>query len=348
VLLHVGTESILMAIKAYRDYRTDIKNPELVCADSAHPAFDKACVYFGIKMIRVPVDSDFAAVPKEMEKKITRNTIALVGSAPGYPHGIIDPIEKLAAIALKHKIGLHVDCCLGGFFLPFLRLSKKKDYGVRPFDFRVPGVTTISADLHKFGMTPKGTSLVLFRTHELRRCMYFVTTEWSGGMYASPTMTGSRTGSQVAGAWAMLLNTGIKGYIAASEAIRDTAEKIIKGISEIPELYVLGDPRAMVIAFGTNKFEIFKLMDAMPNWELGGQQKPNCLHITLTFRHAEAGIAEKFLKDLKDAVKNVLEHPEKYKEKAPFYGLAAELPDRQLIKDFISRYMDVVLDLEVN
>jgi len=210
-----GTESILMALKAYRDSRPDIRYPEVITATSVHPAFDKGGQYFGIKIIHVGLDpKTFKLNLRELQDSINSNTIAIVGSAPGYPHGIIDDIPALSKIALKHRVGLHVDCCLGGYFLPFLlKSAKASQYGIEPFNFTLPGVTTISADLHKYGMAPKGTSVILFRTWELRRHMYFVFTEWPGGQYASPTIAGSRPGSLIAGAWAMLLYTGEKSIL---------------------------------------------------------------------------------------------------------------------------------------
>eukprot|EP01089_Gocevia_fonbrunei_P019400 TRINITY_DN6861_c0_g1_i1.p1 TRINITY_DN6861_c0_g1~~TRINITY_DN6861_c0_g1_i1.p1 ORF type:complete len:538 (+),score=136.61 TRINITY_DN6861_c0_g1_i1:44-1657(+) len=339
-----GTDSILTAMKTYRDSRPDIAYPEIVTPETIHPAFDKSCHYFGIKMIHVPIGADYRANVKAMEKAITKNTIAIAGSAPNYPHGMIDPIEDLAKIALKYKVGLHVDCCLGGFFLPWLRKSSKsKKYNIPAFDFRVKGVTSISADLHKYGMAPKGTSVVLFNTHALRRSMYFVYTEWSGGLYASPGLAGSRPGALIAGAYAMVLSTGQKGYINAAEKIKETTDEIVNGIRQIPGLFVLGEPKAMVVAWGSKEIDIFKLLDAMKGWSLGAQQKPNCLHLCVTYRHVTEGVAQLFLKELREAVENVRKNPSLYKELAPVYGMAAEMPDRSLIRDFVNNYLDIIL-----
>eukprot|EP01090_Pellita_catalonica_P019692 TRINITY_DN6781_c0_g1_i1.p1 TRINITY_DN6781_c0_g1~~TRINITY_DN6781_c0_g1_i1.p1 ORF type:complete len:491 (+),score=89.22 TRINITY_DN6781_c0_g1_i1:188-1474(+) len=340
-----GTESILMALKAYRDSRPDIPFPEFVAPITIHPAFEKACAYFKIKMIHAPIGKDYKVDVAEMAKLITKNTVAIAGSAPNYPHGMIDPIEELAELAKKHKIGLHVDMCLGGFFLPFLAKSKKYGKDLPLFDFRVDGVTTISADLHKYGMAAKGTSLVLFRTPELRRSMYFAYTEWPGGIYASPTISGSRPGGLIAAAWAAVMFNGQKNYLEAAEGIRSVIDELAEGINAIPELCVIGDPLSMVIAWKSDEIDVFKLLDAMEGWDIGAQQKPNCLHLTITYRHACTAVAKPFLADLVQAVKNVKKDPSKYAKKAPMYGMASSMPDRGVIKDFAYRFIDCMLDI---
>ncbi|MBI5310267.1 MAG: aminotransferase class V-fold PLP-dependent enzyme, partial [Actinobacteria bacterium] len=182
-----GTESILLAMKAYRDRarsRDGVTEPNIVTTTTAHAAFDKAAQYFQIELRRIPVAADGRGDVAAMEAAIDDNTIALVGSAPGFPHGLIDPIEELSSIALKRGIGFHTDGCLGGFVLPW---ATKLGYDVPPFDFRLPGVTSMSCDTHKYGYAAKGTSVVLYRDNELRHNQYFTATEWPGGIYASPT-----------------------------------------------------------------------------------------------------------------------------------------------------------------
>ena len=197
-----GTESILMAMKSYRDRarkEMGVKHPNIVLPISAHPAFDKASQYFGIETIRTPVGPDYRADVKAMKKAIDKNTIALVGSAPGFPHGVIDPIPELSNLAHKRGIGFHTDACLGGFIVPW---AEKLGYPVPAIDFRLPGVTSISVDTHKYGYAAKGTSVVLYRHPDLRRYQYFTATDWPGGLYASPTMGGSKAGALIAVAWA--------------------------------------------------------------------------------------------------------------------------------------------------
>jgi len=211
-----GTESILLAMRAYRDWARAtrrITRPELVAPATAHVAFDKAAQYFRIRLVRVPVAADYRADVDAMRRAITRNTVALAGSAPTFPHGVIDPIEGLAAVARERGIGFHTDACLGGFVLPWAR---RLGYDVPGFDFNVPGVTSMSADTHKFGYAAKGTSVVLYRGAHLRSFQYFTATEWPGGLYFSPTLAGSRPGALSAVCWAAMVATGEDGYLEAT------------------------------------------------------------------------------------------------------------------------------------
>ncbi|CAI0627373.1 unnamed protein product, partial [Linum tenue] len=206
-----GTESILLAMKTSRDYmkaKKGIRKPEMIIPVSAHSAYDKAAQYFNIKLWRVPVNKEFQADVKAIRRLINRNTILIVGSAPGFPHGVIDPIEELGELASSRGICLHVDLCLGGFVLPFARML---GYPIPSFDFTVEGVTSVSVDVHKYGLAPKGTSVVLYRNHEIRKHQFVAVTEWSGGLYVSPTVAGSRPGSLIAGAWAAMISLGLQG-----------------------------------------------------------------------------------------------------------------------------------------
>ncbi|MCP4358584.1 MAG: aminotransferase class V-fold PLP-dependent enzyme, partial [Chloroflexi bacterium] len=338
-----GTESILLAMKTYRDYARDkrgIRRPEMIVPTTVHAAFDKASQYFGIKMVRIPVNDDFRADTVATRKAITRNTIVVVGSAPSFPHGTIDPIEELSELARARGIGFHTDACLGGFVLPW---AKKLGYGVPPFDFSLPGVTSISADTHKYGYAAKGTSVVLYRGQELRHYQYYTTTEWPGGLYFSPTLAGSRSGALSAACWAAMLSMGQEGYTEAAKKIMETASVIREGIKAIPELYVLGDP-LFVIAFSSEVVDIFKVMDYMTKarWSLNGLHKPSAIHICTTLRHTQPGVAEKFLADLRDAVAYVLQHPDEEGGMAPVYGMASSLPLRGVIADMLKKYLDLL------
>ncbi|MFQ5751793.1 MAG: pyridoxal phosphate-dependent decarboxylase family protein, partial [bacterium] len=218
-----GTESILLAMKAYRDWareRKGITRPEMIVPSTAHTAFDKAAQYFNIKKISVPVDADFRADVTATIHAITKNTIVMVGSAPSFPHGIIDPIEELSELARKQGVGFHTDACLGGFLLPW---AAKLGYDVPAFDFRLPGVTSMSADTHKFGYAAKGTSVVLYRGAALRHYQYYTATDWPGGLYFSPTFAGSRPGALSAACWAAMLAIGEQGYMEATKNILQTA-----------------------------------------------------------------------------------------------------------------------------
>ena len=336
-----GTESIELAMKAYRDRARDkkgITKPEMIVPTTAHAAFDKAAQYFCIDIIRIPVGDDFRADVAATEKAITDNTIVIVGSAPQFPHGVIDPIEELSELARARGIGFHTDACLGGFVLPW---AEKLGYDVPPFDFRLPGVTSMSADTHKFGYAAKGTSVVLYRGHELRHYQYFTTTEWPGGLYCSPSFAGSRPGALSAACWAAMVSIGEQGYLENTRRILETAAKIRREVAEIPELQLFGDS-LFVIAFGSKELDIYKVMDAMTErgWSLNGLHKPACLHLCTTLRHTQPGVAERFIEDLKASVAYVKTNPSMEGGMAPIYGMANTLPNRGLIADLLKQHMD--------
>jgi glutamate/tyrosine decarboxylase-like PLP-dependent enzyme len=338
-----GTESILLAMKTYRDWARETKGvtkPEMLVPVTAHAAFDKASRYFNIKTVYIPVDKNFRADVNAARKAVNRNTVVIVGSAPSFPHGAIDPIEELSELARERGIGFHTDACLGGFVLPW---AEKLGYPVPKFDFRLPGVTSMSADTHKYGYAAKGTSVVLYRGEELRRFQYYATADWPGGLYFSPTFAGSRPGALSAACWAALTSVGADGYLAATKKILETAAAIKRGVSEIPELRVLGDP-LFVIAFASETVNIYKVLDYMSvkKWSLNGLHKPTCLHLCVTLRHTQPGVAERFLADLREAVEYVKAHPEEKGSMAPVYGMAATLPLRGMVSDLLKKYLDVI------
>lgn len=338
-----GTESILLAMKTYRDWaraNKRIKKPAMVVPTTVHAAFDKAAQYFNIKMVRVPVGPDYRADVEATRQAITRNTIVVVGSAPSFPHGAIDPIAELSELARENGIGFHTDACLGGFLLPW---AEKLGYDVPPFDFRLAGVTSMSADTHKYGYASKGTSVVLYRGLHLRRYQYYTATEWPGGLYFSPTFAGSRPGALSAACWAALLSMGEEGYTEAAKKILETAALIKSGIQEIPDLHILGDP-LWVIAFGSETLDIYKVMDYLTRkrWSLNGLHKPPCVHICVTLRHTQPGVAERFVEDLRAAVEHVKLHPDEPGGMAPVYGMAATLPLRGVVDDMLKKYIDLL------
>ncbi|XP_073302957.1 sphingosine-1-phosphate lyase [Primulina huaijiensis] len=336
-----GTESILLAMKTSRDYmkvKKGITRPEMVIPVSAHSAYDKAAQYFNIKLLRVPVDEDFRADVKAIKRCINRNTILVVGSAPGFPHGIIDPIEELGELASTFGICLHVDLCLGGFVLPFAR---KLGYPIPPFDFSVQGVTSISVDVHKYGLAPKGTSVVLYRNHDIRKHQFVAVTEWTGGLYVSPTIAGSRPGGLIAGAWAAMMSLGLEGYLENTRKIMETSKKIERGIREIHGLFVVGKPDMTIVAFGSDILDIFEVNDIMSSkgWHLNALQRPNSIHICVTLQHIH--VVEELLKDLKDSVQTVKANPGPLDGGlAPIYGAAGKMPDRAMVKDLLVDFMD--------
>ncbi|XP_039123686.1 sphingosine-1-phosphate lyase [Dioscorea cayenensis subsp. rotundata] len=336
-----GTESIILAVKTSRDYmkaKRGIKKPEMIIPESAHPAYDKAAQYLNIKVCRVPVNKEFVADVKGIRRCINNNTILIVGSAPGYPHGIIDPIEELGELASSYGVCFHVDLCLGGFVLPFAR---QLGYSIPPFDFSVKGVTSISTDVHKYGLAPKGTSIVLYRNHEIRKHQFVAVTEWSGGLYVSPTVAGSRPGGLIAGAWGAMMSLGLPGYLENTKKIMEASKNIQKGIEEIQGLFVIGKPHMTVVAFGSNDVNIFEVNDQMSSkgWHLNAMQRPDSLHICVTLQHVP--VFEDFLRDLKESAKTVKENPGPISGgSAPIYGAAGKMPDRGIVRDLLVEFMD--------
>jgi glutamate/tyrosine decarboxylase-like PLP-dependent enzyme len=340
-----GTESILLAMKAYRDQAREtkgIRRPEIVAPVTAHPAFDKAAHCFGIKLVRVPVAKDFRASVGAMRAAVGRRTIAMIGSAPAFPHGVIDPIEELSEIARERGIGFHTDACLGGFILPW---AERLGYHVPLFDFRLPGVTSMSADTHKYGYAAKGTSVVLYRTPELRAFQYFTTTDWPGGLYFSPTFAGSRPGALSAAAWASMVSMGEKGYTEAARRILETAAKIRQAVDTIPELKRLGNS-LYVVTIASDSLDIYRVMDFMTkrSWNLNGMHKPPCLHLCVTLPHTRPGVVDRFAADLQAAVHHVKTTPAEPGGLAPVYGMAATLPIRGVVSDLLKKYLDVLYE----
>ena len=337
-----GTESILLAMKTYRDKARKIKNitkPEIIVPITAHAAFNKAAEYFGIKIIRTKIDKNYKADIGEVKKMISSNTIAIIGSAVSFPHGIIDPIEKLSDIAQQHNIGFHVDACLGGYVLPW---AKELGYSVPNFDFVLPGVTSISVDTHKFGYTAKGTSVILYRGKDLRKFQFYTITDWPGGLYFSPTFAGSRAGALSAICWAVLISIGKQGYRDSVSKILKSAKEIKQGINRIPELKILGNP-LWVIAFTSNSLNIYQIMEYMTQrgWNLNALYKPKCIHICVTLRHTKNGVVKRFIDDLQQSIQCVKKNPKEETGMAPVYGMTANLPLRGILDDILVEYLDM-------
>ena len=335
-----GTESIMLAVKAHRD-RAGVERPQMVLPVTAHAAFDKAAHCFGVEAVKVPVGDDMRADVAATAAAIGERTMLVVGSAPSYPHGVVDPIEELSELARERGIGFHTDACLGGFLLPF---AERLGYDVPPFDFRLAGVSSMSADTHKFGYAAKGTSVVLYRGTELRHAQYFAFTEWPGGLYMTPTFAGSRPGALSAACWAAMVSIGADGYLDAARRILEAAATIRRGIEEIEDLRVLGDP-LFCIAFATRDDElaIYHVMDAMTErgWSLNGLHRPPAVHICTTLRHAQPGVAERFVADLRASVDQVRAAPAREGGMAPVYGMAATLPDRSAVGTMLKGFVDL-------
>ena len=336
-----GTESIILAMKAYRDRaraERGLRQAQIVAPVTAHAAFDKAAALLGMDMVRVPVTAEFTADAVALAAAITRHSVVLVGSAPSYPHGVVDPIAELAELAQSHKLGLHVDACLGGFVLPW---AERLGYRVPSFDFRLAGVTSMSADTHKYGYAAKGTSVVLYRGKRLRHYQYFVSTDWPGGIYYSPTLSGSRPGGLSAACWASLVSIGENGYLEATDRIIATTAWIRKRVARIAGLELYGDS-LFVVAFGSPELDIYRVLELMSErgWSLNGLQRPACLHLCVTLLHTREGVAARFIDDLEYSVAEAGSAPAKPTGLAPVYGLAASFPVRGAVAELLKRYVD--------
>lgn len=342
-----GTGSIVHAILAYREHARQtrgITTPNIVKPETAHPAFDKAAHLFGIELRTIPVDPHTTTVvPEEMAKAIDENTIALIASAGNYPYGTIDPIAEIGSLALERGVGLHVDGCLGGFILPF---GEELGYDIPPFDFRVPGVTTISADTHKYGYAFKGTSTLVFRDKALRSSQYFHILDWSGGKYMSPGMDGSRSAGLIAATWASMVHLGREGYRAYAAEIFSTAAAMMEIVARHPELRIMGSP-TFCFSFTSDEFDIYHLADFMKpgGWRFNGQQYPNAIHMAVTRPQTQPGVVDAFAADLADAVTYAREqtaagHPAE--SSAIYGGVAGGLTDE--LGAFITAIMDDMMD----
>ena len=337
-----GTESIFMALKAARDWARltypRIKEPEMVVPVTAHPAWNKAAHYLGVKINMTAVKDDLRADVAAMKNAITKNTIILGGTAVTYPHGMVDPIEEIAALAEKKNLWLHVDACLGGLMLPFL---KRLGNEIPPYDFSVPGVTSMSADIHKYAYTPKGVSTVMYRNRDFRKFQIFAYADWSGGVYATPCLAGARPGGNMAAAWAVLHYLGEEGFMALAQKARAATEKLIKGINAMPQLYVLGDPDATVFAFGSDEINIYELSARMAErgWHIEAQQLPPSLHMTVSPVHLS--IADKFLDDLRRIAPEVPRaDSQDLSEQAAMYAMLGTMPDRSMAREFAVEYIN--------
>ena len=335
-----GTESNMMAVKTAREWARDkkpeIKEPEVVLPESAHPSLNKACHYFGVKDVMVPVGSDYKADVKAMEKAINENTIMLVGSAIEYTRGVVDPIPELATVAKERGLLMHVDSCLGGYMLPFVR---QVGYPIPDFDLSVPGVTSISADLHKYGFTAKGASTILYHSKILWKYQFYAYVDWCGGVYVAPTMGGTRPGSIIAAAWAGMKSMGLKGYLNIAKTTMEATKKLQEGINAIPELSVIGDPVMTVFSFGSDTIPMYSLGDMMETrgWVMDRMQKPQSLHLIVNPHHIN--IVDDYLKDLALCVEEIKTNPPKDEGKSAIYGLVATMSDRDLVEDTIIKFM---------
>lgn len=333
-------------------HHTDV--PFRILPETAHTAFRKAASYFKIRvhLVPCPAPSYKVSIP-HVTRLINSSTILLVGSAPNFPHGMIDDITSLSRLAMRHSVPLHVDCCLGSFLVPFL---ERAGYESEPFDFRLKGVTSISCDTHKYGFAPKGNSTVLYRTKELRRHQYFIDANWSGGVYASPSIAGSRPGALIAGCWASMMSVGEDGYIDTCHKIVGAAKRLAEGIrSHEPlrrDLKILGKPLVSVVAFASDTMDIYDIADGMSarGWHLNVLQNPPAIHVAVTLpivaavdellRDLEAVIEEEREKERRRVVEGKGKKGAKKGDAAALYGVAGSLPDKTVVNELAAGFLD--------
>ena len=334
VMTSGGTESCLLAVKTYRDFgkAKGIRKPEMILPETAHVAWDKGAEYFGVKIRRAPLAPDHRVDVDAVRKRINRNTVMILGSAPEYPHGIIDPIEKLGELAKAHGIPLHVDACVGGYILPFIEANGIE---LPIWDFRVPGVTSVSADIHKYGFAAKGASCILYRSIDYFKYQIFVNQDWPGGVFASPALLGTRPGGAYAAAWASIQANGREGYMELARRTMDAANRLKEGISAIDGLEIIGRPQTSLFSYrsANPQLNIFAVGDVMEQkgWLVDRLQRPDALHAMVTAAHDR--VVVQYLADLKDAVTTVLAHPELGETgQAATYGMISHIPLRGMVR----------------
>ncbi len=342
-----GTESCLLAVLAYRDraaaagrFRLRRVQPEMIVPESVHVAWEKAAHYFGVRIVRAPLRDDFRVDVDEVAKRINKNTILIVASAPSYPHGVVDPIAELGQLAQAHGVPLHVDSCLGGFMLPFM---ERLGYDVPPFDFRVPGVTSIAADVHKYGYGAKGASVILYRNMDYLKHQFFVYENWPGGIFISPALLGTRSGGAIAAAWAAMKAIGMDGYLELTRKVMETTKALQDGIRSIEGLGILSNPEMSVFAYGATdkKLNIFAVADQMEErgWLMDRLQRPEALHAMVTPLHER--IVGQFIGDLTESVEYVRANRQAARSgSAAMYGMIAKVPLRGLVKNEVRKMME--------
>ncbi len=317
-----GTESIFLAMKAARDWarveHPEVKEPEVIAPISAHPAFDKAAHYLCMKVRRVPVGADFRADVSAMAAAVGPKTIMLVGSAPSFPYGVIEDIPALGVLAREKGLWLHVDACVGGFLSPFVR---RLGYPIPPFDFSVPGVRSMSADLHKYGFTAKGASVLLLSSESLRQYVTFEFDSWPRGKYSAATFAGSRPGGAIAAAWAVMRYLGVEGYMRLAKSIMQTRDRMARGINAVPGLYVVGSPDLSILGVGGRDLDIFAVAEEMGRrgWFVSTMSDPPGIHLgMLTLAHVAH--AEEYLADLAASAETVHARNLKARSHVASYG----------------------------
>lgn len=325
-----GTESILLSCLTYRDkckQENNVSRPNIIGFNTIHPAFDKAGHYFNIEIIKV---NNLV----EMKRKINQNTICIVGSAPEYSYGLIDPIKEMNDLAISYKTNFHIDACMGGFLIPFI---SKFNY----INFSLEGVTSISLDTHKYGYSPKGSSVLLFKNPTFKKYQHFINKDWCGGVYATPTILGSKSGGIIAATWASIFLRGFNNYKTISNEIVDNLELIKNEIIQNNDIDIIGEPNLNIIAIKSNSLNIYSIANEMKkkSWNLSIMQNPPSFHFCITNNHNK-DICKKFSSDLLDSCKIVKESKEsKLEGTLALYGCSSNLESSLFIEEIIQDYI---------
>ncbi|HYF43103.1 MAG TPA: aspartate aminotransferase family protein [Ramlibacter sp.] len=351
-----GTESCLLAVKTYRDMARKlrgVRKPEMVLPVTAHVAWFKAAEYFNVKVRLLALDRELRPDLRKLPRLVNRRTVMVLGSAPEYPHGTIDPIEAMASIAQAHGVPMHVDACVGGFILPFMAMNGRT---LPAWDYRVPGVTSISADIHKYGFAAKGASTITYRSLDLLRHQMFVYQDWPGGVFASPALLGTRPGGAYAAAWATMQHFGQAGYRDLAARTVQAFDAMRQGIAAIPGLYVMGDPSGPLLGYGSrdagvNIYAVGDQMDAR-GWKINRLQNPDGLHAMVTAGHL--AVVDEYLRDLREAVAVVKANPSLARQgSAATYGMMSHVPLRGMVREkvldmFVQMYRAGGADLDLH
>lgn len=296
-----GTESILMSMLVNREraLARGVTRPQIVVPESAHPAYNKAAHYFGMDVVRTPLDAGYRADVAALRDAVGPETAVVVASAFNYPYGVMDPVADIAAVAAEHGVGCHVDACVGGFVLPFMEALGRE---VPPWDFRVEGVTEMSTDVHKYGYAPKGASVVLHRDSDWFGHQFFVFSEWGSGLYGSPGVAGAKPAAPIATAWTVLHALGRDGYVDIMRGLLETTERVRACIEDLDGVELVGDPIGPVLAMRSDTVDLHAVGDVLDDrgWHVNRNVDPRGLHVMLSPAHAS--VVDELVRDLTDAV----------------------------------------------
>ena len=336
-----GTESILLACYTYREWgrmKRGIHNPNIVAPESIHPAFDKACYYFGIKLKKIPLNNEYTITSLDVSKYINNNTIMVAASAPNYAHGIIDPIRDIGKVCYQYNVGFHVDCCMGGFIVPFINSPETNQV-----NFMTQGITSISMDSHKYGYCHKGSSILLMKNRELKQFQHYINTGWNGGIYCTPTLMGSKSGGLISTVWGALHLNGREKYVQYTSDIIENLVMIKNSFQHNNLIEIIGNPLLNIIAFKSNALNIYYVIDEMKKkrWDLSVLQNPPAFHLCITKCHTKE-VIEKFIIDLESSISIAKNNPSKLSGTLSLYGSSQSIENSLFTGDLVNNFVTLL------